>query len=99
MEETRAITYIRTTYVAVLNSKPIATAFTFKDLLLGVDEYYGIGIDPKAECLGFCPYDSKYPDEYEGYLTYRTDNQDGGTEEESVYVYCVDFYPVTRYIK
>ena len=99
MEETRAITYIRTTYVAVLNSKPIATAFTFKDLLLGVDEYYGIGIDPKAECLGFHPYDSKYPDEYEGYFTYRTDNQDGGTEEESVYVYCVDFYPVTRYTK
>jgi hypothetical protein len=94
-----AITYIRTTWVAVLNSKPIATAFTFKDLQAGVDEYYGISIDPKAECLGFCSYDGKYPDEYQGYFTYRTDNQNGGTEEESVYVYCVDFYPVTRYTK
>ena len=36
--------YIRVTYVALSHyGKPIATAHTFDDLKLGIDEYFGEG--------------------------------------------------------
>ena len=45
-------TYIRVTFVAMSPyGKPIATAHTEKDLKAGLDEYYGIGTDSKAQYL------------------------------------------------
>ena len=80
--------YIRVTYVALSHyGKPIATAHTFDDLKLGIDEYFGAGH------LEWIPYDSKYPDDYEGHFKYEDDNGD----IETVKVYCVDFYPETKY--
>lgn len=91
-------TYVRVTWIGVSDTgRPIASAFTFKDLKAGLDEYYGIGKDPKAQYIKYVPYNSKYPDTYEGYMQYATDDYNGGTEVEEVYIYCVDFYPHTRY--
>jgi len=83
--------YIRVTYVALSHyDKPIVTAHTFDDLKLGIDEYFGDGKDH----LEWIPYDSKYPDDYEGHFKYEDDN---GGDVETVKVYCVDFYPETKY--
>jgi hypothetical protein len=91
-------TYIRVTYVAVSEwGKPIMTAHTQEDLKAGLDEYYGIGTDPKAKYLDWTPYDSKYPDEFEGTYRYEVDDMNGGLEPEDVRVYCIEFYPTTKY--
>jgi hypothetical protein len=83
--------YIRVTYVALSHyDKPIVTAHTFDDLKSGIDEYFGDGKDH----LEWIPYDSKYPDDYEGHFKYEDDN---GGDVETVKVYCVDFYPETKY--
>jgi len=66
---------------------------TFDDLKLGIDEYFG----PGKNQLEWIPYESKYPDEYEGYFKYEADDFNGGTELEEIKVYCVDFYPHTKY--
>ena len=95
MVQTR--TYVRITYVAQAYDKPIVTAHTWEDLIAGVDEYYGVGHDPKVKKISWNPYDSKYPDEYEGYFEYEVDDFNGGTEIEQVRVYGVDFYPYTIY--
>ena len=84
--------YIRVTYVALSHyGSPIVTAHTFDDLKLGIDEYFGAGH------LEWIPYESKYPDDYEGYFKYEADDFNGGTELEEIKVYCVDFYPTTKY--
>ena len=90
--------YIRVTYVALSHyGKPIATAHTEKDLKVGIDEYYGIGTDPKAKYIDWTPHDSKYPDDFEGTYQYDVDDFNGGLELEKVNVYCVEFYPHTKY--
>ena len=92
-------TYIRITYVAILDGKPILTAHTQNDLKAGLDEYYG----ESSNCLGFTYYDSKYPDEYEGYYEYEysmwhSDRDDKPTiYNDIVKVYGIDFYPTTKY--
>jgi hypothetical protein len=91
-------TYIRVTYVALSHyGKPIATAHTEKDLKDGIDEYYGIGTDPKAKYIEWVNNNSKYPDELEGHHIYEVDDMNGGLEFEHVKVYCVEFYPYTKY--
>jgi hypothetical protein len=99
-DNTTPLTYTRVSWVGVSDTGiPIASAFTFEDLKAGIDEYYGIGKDPKAQYNTYVPHYSKYPDTYEGYLEYTTDDYNGGTEIEEVHIYCIDFYPVTRYTK
>jgi hypothetical protein len=97
-------TRVRVTYLAVDvdGDKPIMSAHTFKDLRAGLDDYYGC--DGRrgrgGECLGFTPYYTKYPDEYEGYYKYKvmTNLTDPQTEYiDTVKVYCIDFYPHTIY--
>jgi hypothetical protein len=86
--------YIRVTYVALSHwGKPIATAHTFDDLKAGIDEYFG---EDKNQ-LEWIPYESKYPDEYEGYFKYKANDFNWDGEIETVTVYCVDFYPYTKY--
>jgi hypothetical protein len=90
--------YIRVAYVALSHyGKPIASAHTQKDLKVGLDEYYGIGKDSKAKYLDWTPYISKYPDDFEGTYRYEVDDFNGGLELEEVKVYCIDFYPETKY--
>jgi hypothetical protein len=91
-------TYIRVTFVAMSPyGKPIVTAHTEKDLKAGLDEYYAIGKDSNAKYLDWTPYVSKYPDDFEGTYRYEVDDFNGGLELEEVKVYCVDFYPYTKY--
>jgi hypothetical protein len=92
-------TYIRVTYVALSHyGKPIATAHTEKDLKDGIDEYYGIGTNNKVKYIEWVGNNSKYPDELEGHHVYEVDDIDAwGWELEHVKVYCVEFYPYTKY--
>ena len=91
-------TRVKVTYVAVSQyGKPIATAHTEKDLKAGLDEYNGIGKDHKSKYLDWTPYESKYPDDFEGTYRYEVDDFNGGLELEEVKVYCIDFYPHTVY--
>jgi hypothetical protein len=91
-------TYIRVTYIAMSPyGIPIMTAHTQEDLKAGLDKYYGVGEDSKIKCVGWIPYDSKYPDDYEGYYKYECDEGNGNIETDIVKVYGVEFYPTTRY--
>jgi len=91
-------TYIRVTFVALSHwGKPIVTAHTLDDLKAGIDEYYGIGTDKDVKYLNWTPYESKYPDEYEGYYEYEVSDFNWDVEIEKVKVYCVEFYPTTKY--
>jgi hypothetical protein len=94
-------TRIKVTYVAVGadGCKPIASAETLESLKLGLDEYYGVVIG-MAKCLNWNPFDSKYPDNYEGHYEYEWFNvvcDDVKVEIDIVKVYCIDFYPETKY--
>jgi len=98
MTETR--TYIRVTYVALSQwGKPIVTAHTEEDLKAGIDEYYGIGTDSKAKYIEWVPFNIFTFTELEGHYVYEVDDFNGGLEPEHVKVYCVDFYPHTKYEK
>jgi hypothetical protein len=97
-------TRVRVTYVAMDTDgdKPIMTAHTFKDLRAGLDDYYGCD-GRGGECLGFTPYDSKYPNEYEGHYQYKVTMlnlvSDNPPNEyiDTVKVYCIEFHPHTIY--
>lgn len=90
-------------FVAVSEfGKPLVAADSFDNLNLILDEYYGIdrqnpesSIDPYAKCLGFSPYDTKYPDEYEGFFTYEFRANPGGSdivlEKEKIDVYVIEY--------
>ena len=93
-------THIKVTYVALDKdgNKPIMTANTFENLLKGLNDHYGIGKDEGAECLGFRPYNTKYPDDYEGYYEYKYSMKvyDISVEYiDQIKVYCVDYHPRT----
>lgn len=87
-------TMVRVTYVAIhpdLN-KPLVTSSTMKELRMALDEQYSVK-KGFAECTGFTPYFTKYPDEYEGHYTYKL--ADGSMDQ--VKVYCTEYYPHTVY--
>ena len=95
------VTRIKVTYVAVDADgfKPIASAETFDNLRLALDEYYAVD-KGQAKCIGWYPFDSKYPDDYEGYYEYEWKNvvrDEVYTETDTIKVYCVEFYPKTKY--
>lgn len=97
-------TRVKVTYIAMDHdgNKPIMSAGTFEDLKAGLDDYYGCD-GRGGKCLGFTPYVSKYPDEYEGYYQYEVSMIHSGRDEEpteyidTVKVYCVDYHPHTIY--
>ena len=97
-------TRVKVTYIAIEVGegyhKPIMSANTFQDLKAGLDEYYGCN-GKGGECLGFTPYETKYPDDYEGYYTYTVTAMDNKifpqTYTEKVNVYCVEYHPYTVY--
>jgi len=78
--------------------KPIMTADTFIDLKVGLDDYYGVG-RTDAMCLGFSPYETKYPDSYEGHYTYKWTQivrDEKILQLDVIKVFCVDFFPLTK---
>jgi hypothetical protein len=91
---------IKVTYVAmdVDGYKPIMTAESFEDLKKGLDDYYAVD-RTDAECVGWFPYNPKYPDSYEGQYQYRWTHvikNEKILELDVIKVYCVDFFPETR---
>lgn len=93
-------TRVKMTYVAVNEyGRPIISASTFDDLRKGLDEYYAVD-RTDAKCLGFIPYETKYPDEYEGHYSYSysTITRDvKHTDVDVIKVYCIDYFPHTIY--
>ena len=97
-------TRVKVTYIAMDcdGNKPIVSASTFEDLKAGLDDYYGCD-GRGGECLGFTPYQTKYPDEYEGFFEYKVTMFLSGKDREpkvytdTVKVYCIEFYPHTTY--
>lgn len=89
---------IKVTYLAVDSdgNKPLITASTFEDLRLALDDYYGVGVSESVKCLGFTPYQTKYPEEYEGYYEYEFP-WEGEILKDKVKVYCLEYYPYTKY--
>jgi hypothetical protein len=96
-------TRVKVTYVAMDEYKPIITASTFEELRAGLDDYFGVGWPGSDSlCMGFIPYETKYPDTYEGHYTYSYTTKDTRTgliktELEVIKVYCVDYHPHTVY--
>ena len=90
-------TRVKVTYIAISDGVPIVSASTFDDLRKGLDDYYAVD-RTDAKCLGFVPYETKYPDEYEGHYTYSYPSHDEeSTELDVVKVYCINYYPHTVY--
>ena len=78
--------------------KPIMTAENFDDLRKGLDDYYAVG-RTSAICLGFSPYETKYPESYEGHYTYKWDSiirDEKIPQLDVIKVFCVDFFPLTK---
>jgi hypothetical protein len=92
-------TRLRVTYVAMDEYKPILSASSFDAIKEGLDEYYGVD-KGQAECLGFTPYYTKYPDDYEGYYSYSYTIKQYDkeiTNIDVVKIYCVNYHPHTIY--
>lgn len=97
-------TRVKVTYIGMDNdgNRPIMSASTFEDLKAGLDDYYGCD-GRGGEYLGWTPYETKYPTEYEGFFEYRVSMVHSSRDTEpTVYtdivkVYCIDYYPHTVY--
>ena len=93
------MTRVKVTYVAMNDYKPITTADSFDNLRKAIDDYYAVDRG-EAECLGFHPYHSKYPDDYEGHYKYTWKNvirNEVIIETDEIKVYCIDYHPYTTY--
>ena len=67
---------------------PVLTATTLEKVKQLLDEYMGLPPyfeDKDVEYLGYFPYDSKYPDIYEGTYRYRY-----GDEIQEFGLYCME---------
>lgn len=67
---------------------PVLTATTVEKVKQLLDEYMGLPPyfeDKDVEYLGYFPYDSKYPDIYEGTYKYRD-----GDEIQEFGLYCME---------
>ena len=91
-------------YISLLEGKPILSSDTFNGLKDAMDEYCGVSTKqkPDAVFLGYVPYESKYPDELEGYFEYEfTDSSaiSPTTCKEKYHVYCIDFHVTTKFLR
>ena len=95
------MTRLKVTYIAMDadGRRPIMSADNFDDLKLGVDEYYAVD-KTDAICTGFVIYETKYPDDYMGHWGYICKTTTHGIETtyiDTIKVYCIEFYPETKY--
>jgi hypothetical protein len=94
---------IKVTYIACDYEYkfPVVSADSFDNLKLALDDYCGAGERNSGKCLGFTPYNTKYPDDYEGYYEYECckngNDWNSGTYIDKFRVYCIEFYPETKY--
>ena len=98
------MTYIKATWIACdyEDMFPITTAESFDNLKLALDYYCGADDRNTGKCIGFTPYVTKYPDDYEGYYEYeccKNGNDWNETYIDKFRVYCIEFYPQTKYEK
>lgn len=98
------MTYIKVTYLALNeHNNPVISAESFDNLKLALDEYCGADKRNTGKYIGFYPYNTKYPDEYEGYFEYECckngNDWNGETYIDKFKVYCIEFYPQTKYEK
>ena len=97
------MTHIKVTYLACdyEDKFPIISADSFDNLRLALDDYCGADERNSGKYLGFTPYNTKYPDDYEGHYEYECcyegNDWNGGTYIEKFRVYCIEFYPKTKY--
>ena len=97
------MTQIKVTYLACdyEDKFPVVSADSFDNLRLALDDYCGANERNSGKCLGFTPYNTKYPDDYEGHYEYECcyegNDWNGGTYIEKFRVYCIEFYPKTKY--
>lgn len=91
-------TRVKVTYVAMDcdGNRPIMSADSFENLKSGLDDYYGCD-GRGGECLGFTPYQTKYPNDYEGYFEYKVTMDNTKTYSDQIKVYCIEYYPNTIY--
>ena len=95
------MTRLKVTYIAMDadGNRPIMSADNFDDLKRGVDEYYAVD-KTDTICTGFVIYETKYPDDYMGYWGYICKTTTHGIETtyiDTIKVYCIEFYPETKY--
>jgi hypothetical protein len=95
------MTRIKITYIALdyESNKPIISADSFQNLKLALDDYCGADERNTGRYIGFKPYITKYPDDYEGDFEYECCKN--GHDWSEIYVdkfkvYCVEFYPETK---
>lgn len=83
-------------YVAVDNDGiPIASSNDLKELFLAVDYHHGANEKFKNEStrISWQPYNTKYPSDYEGKLTYDCPTYvDEGRETVEIRIYSVDHF-------
>jgi hypothetical protein len=98
------MTYIKVTWLACDYEEgfPIISADSSDNLKLALDDHCGADKRNSSKCLGFTPYITKYPSDYEGYYEYECCKD--GTNWDETYIdkfkiYCVEFYPQTKYEK
>lgn len=90
------MTFVKVTYIAINeDGKPLTSAANFNDMKKALEQYYGVD-KGQAEYLGYHPYITKYPDEYEGYFEFKY-VEFGKEYQEKVKIYCVEFFPHTIY--
>jgi hypothetical protein len=95
------MTRLKVTYIAMDadGNRPIMSADNFDDLKRGVDEYYVVD-KTDTICTGFVNYETKYPDDYMGHWGYICKTTTHGIETtyvDAIKVYCIEFYPETKY--
>lgn len=94
------MTRVRVTYIAIDDEGvPIASAETQEHLKEALDIYYGVE-KGAAKCEGWFPFQTEYPDDYEGYYKYSWSYNVGDVIDEGkdmVKVYCINFHPHTEY--
>lgn len=80
--------------------RPIIVATTTKTLEAMLDEYCGAveKYNHSGKLIEYIPYNTKYPDDYQGYYLYEITSplSNGGVEvyKEKYHVYCTESSPV-----
>ena len=78
-------------YVVIEDGKPICVADNFKYIRAYLDDYCGVN-NGQGEYVEYKPYNSKYPDDYQGQFIYKDFGNPPHLTEEMIYfkVYLAD---------
>jgi hypothetical protein len=66
---------------------PIVTSSSFEKIIPSIDEYMG----GHMKRVSWNPYDSKYPDDLEGYFEYVSEVEGEIIEIEKIKIYAIDY--------